>query len=89
MINLLTPLQTQLISGGEIAIDLDENHFIVIPSAGIPNACARALEYGFNGLMAKDLTTSEVVAVSLVYGKCTLSDYQLFIKNIESTLGKS
>lgn len=89
MATLLTTLQTQFISGGEIAIDLDDHNFIMIPTADIPKSCARALEYGFNGLMAKDLTTSDVIAVTMVYGKCTLSDYQLFIKNIESTLGKS
>lgn len=89
MIHLLSPQQTQFISGGEIAIDLDDQNFIMIPTVGIPKPCARALEYSFNGLMAKELTTSDVIAVTMVYGKCTLSDYQIFIKNIESTLGKA
>ncbi len=89
MVNLLTSQQTQLISGGEIAIDLDDRNFIMIPTDGIPKPCARSLEYGFNGLMAKELTTPDVIAVTMVYGKCTLSDYQVFIKNIESILGKS
>jgi hypothetical protein len=87
MIHLLSPEQTQWISGGNIAIDLDDSNFIIVPSTGIPKPCARALEYSFNGLMNQELTTAEVISVSLVYGKCTLNDFQLFIKNIEATLG--
>ncbi len=89
MIKTLTFKETQLISGGNnstIAIDLDESNFILIPSTGIPRPCARALEYTFNGLLNKDLTTSDLLAISMVYGKCTLKDYQLFITNIETVL---
>lgn len=88
MIHLLTPQQTQLISGGNssIAIDLDENNFILIPSTGIPKRCARSLEYTFNALLNKEITTSELFALTMVYGKCTLQDYQLFLTNIETVL---
>lgn len=88
MIKRLTFEETQLISGGNnnIAIDLDENNFILIPSTGIPRPCARSLEYTFNGLLNKELTTSDLLAISMVYGKCTLKDYQLFITNIETVL---
>ena len=87
MIKGLTKKQSQEISGGNnIAIDLDENNFILIPSTSIPKRCARSLEYTFNGLLNKELTTPELYALTMVYGKCTLKDYQLFITNIETVL---
>lgn len=88
MIKKLTFKETQLISGGNhnIAINLDENNFVLIPSTGIPKPCAHSLEYAFNGLLNKELTTSELLAITMVYGKCDLKDYQLFTTNIESVL---
>lgn len=88
MIQLLAPKQTQQISGGSdnIAVDLDENNFLLIPSTGIPRPCARSLEYAFNGLLSKDLTTPELITLTMAYGKCTLKDYQLFITHIETVL---
>ena len=86
IVKSLTQQQAKLVSGGSITVHLNPDDFVIIPTTDIPEQCAHAFEYGFNGLLNNELTTADVISVSLTYGKCTVEDYQFLIKNVESML---
>ncbi len=86
MFKLLTKEQIQFISGGAngIAVNVDDNKFVLIPADGIPKRCANSLEYAFNEFLKHEFTTTELLTITMAYGKCSHADHDLFLENLNT-----